>query len=312
MGKLIIMKLTYLFILFSSIICNSQTIKGVVKNSYSKEPLEFTNVFIKRSTYGTFTDTLGYFEIDAFDFADSLYFSRIGFMTQKVKVSDLKIHETNEILLMEMTETLKEIIISNKKREYSNAKRIKNKSESNEINYFSFQFGTEHCVYFANEIKRQGKIESFSIDLKQVKDGNKECKECKVDYITDFNIKFYEFDEKTKKPGIEIFSEPILIETENKTYNFIVDLNKYNILFPENGVCIGIEVINRKYKNPKLAGAFTAPSINFQRIRKPSNNESWIRYRNSGNWKFKSYMGHDSRGKFLDRINIDLKVKYVK
>ncbi len=32
MGKLIIMKLTYLFILFSSIICNSQTIKGVVKN----------------------------------------------------------------------------------------------------------------------------------------------------------------------------------------------------------------------------------------------------------------------------------------
>ena len=312
MGKLIIMKLTYLLILFCSIICNSQTIKGVVKNSYSKEPLEFTNVFIKRSTYGTFTDTLGYFEIDAFDFADSLYFSRIGFKTLKLKVSDLKIHETNEILLMETTETLKEIIISNKKREYSNAKRIKNKSESNEINYFSFQFGTEHCVHFANEIKRQGKIESISLYLKQVKDGNKECKECKVDYITDFNIKFYEFDEKTKKPGIEIFSEPIIIEPENKTYNFILDLNKYNILFPKNGVCIGIEVINRRYKNPKLVGAFTAPSINFQRIRKPSNNESWIRYRNSGNWKFKSYMGHDSGGKFLDRINIDLKVKYVK
>lgn len=33
MGKLIIMKLTYLFILFSSIICNSQTIKGVVKKA---------------------------------------------------------------------------------------------------------------------------------------------------------------------------------------------------------------------------------------------------------------------------------------
>ena len=128
MGKLIIMKLTYLLILFCSIICYSQTITGVVKNSYSKEPLEFINVFIKRSTYGTFTDTLGYFEIDAFDFTDSLYFSRVGFKTLKLKVSDLKIYEINEILLMEMTETLKEIIISNKKREYSNAKRIKNKT----------------------------------------------------------------------------------------------------------------------------------------------------------------------------------------
>lgn len=312
MGKLIIVKLTYFLILFCSIICNSQTIKGVVKNSYSKEPLEFTNVFIKRSTYGTFTDTLGYFEIDAIDFADSLYFSRIGFKTLKLKVSDLKIYENNEILLEETTETLKEIVISNEKRKYSNIKKIKNEKESNEFNYFSFQFGTEHCVYFANEIKKQGKIESISLDLKQVNDGNKECKECKVDYITDFNIKFYEFDEKTKRPGIEIFSEPILIEPENKTYNFIVDLNKYNILFPENGVCIGIEVINTKYKNPKLAGAFTAPSINFNRIRKRNNNESWIRYRNSGNWKFKSYMGYDFEGKFYDLIKIDLKVKYVK
>lgn len=304
-------KLTFI-LYFICLTVSSQIIRGTVVDSLQNKPLDFVNVFLKKSTFGTFTDTIGKFEIGCLDSSDSLFISRIGYRTKKYKISEINIEKELRIDLTEAVEKLNEIIIVSKKVNYTAEKKIKDHSKKEESNYFSFQFGTEHCVYVSNPSKIRGKLEIISLELNEVKDGTKSCKECKVDYITDFNIKFYEYDEKTKKPGNEIYDKPILIIPQNKSYTLKINLKDLNIPFPDNGICIGVEVINTKYKNPKLAGAITAPSLNFDRIRKPINNESWVRYRNIGNWNFKSFKGRDKKGGFLDRLKIDLSVKFEK
>lgn len=302
-------KLFCLIFAFFSIIIQSQTLEGKVYDSETKQPLEFVNVFFKKTTYGTFTNDKGEFKLDFINENDTLYFSTIGYKIQKFRISDIV--STKEFYLAETKKKLDEIVLLGEKLEYASSKKIKENLKAEETNYFSFQLGTEHCIYIPNNSRIKGKIQSLVLDLKEVKDGTKDCRNCKVDYITDFNIKFYEYDVKNKKPGNEIYSKPIFVELKNKTYSLNIDVEAFNIPFLENGICVGVEVINTKYKKPKLAGAFTAPSINFERIRKSKNEESWVRYRNSGNWNFNSYLGNDNKGKFYDRLKIDLTVKFI-
>ena len=304
----------YLFLLLIfSLDVSSQQLKGLVLDNETNLPIEYVNVFLNKNNYGVFTNKSGEFFLKDIADNDSIYISCIGYVTNKIRISELDSSLAKNIFILKKNiYQLNDVIVESKIKKYTTPKKINNSNGKNETNYFGFQFGTENCVYIKNEHKSKGKIQSISLDLKKVIDSPDFCKECKVDYVTDFSIKFYKYDKRKKIPGDEIYDKPIIIYSKNKSSILEIKLDTLHIPFLEDGICIGIETINTQYTNPKKVGAFIAPSINFERIRNVHENHAWVRYRYAGKWEFKSFFARDRISKYFDRIKIDVKVKYEK
>ncbi len=303
----------YLLFLFFSLNIFSQQIRGVVFDDETNLPIEYVNVFLNKNNYGVFTNKNGEFFLKDIADNDSIYISCIGYETNKIRISELDSSLTKYIFILKKNiYQLNDVIVESRKKQYTTTKKINDSKGKNETNYFGFQFGTENCVYIKNESKSKGKIQSISLDLDKMIDSPKSCRECKVDYIANFSVKFYKYDKRRKIPSEEIYDKPIIIYPKNKTTILEIKLDTLYIPFLEDGICIGIETINTQYTNPKKVGAFIAPSINFERVRSSDENEAWIRYRYAGKWEFKSFFARDRISKYFDKIKIDVKVKYEK
>lgn len=83
------------------------TITGKVTDESNDQPIPGVNVVIAGTTYGTSTDIDGVYELSANE-GDTLVFSFIGFVTQKVKVDKVRIIN---VRLSEHTEMLEETIV---------------------------------------------------------------------------------------------------------------------------------------------------------------------------------------------------------
>lgn len=287
----------------------SQNVRGVVLDSLNKKPIELANVFFADTYYGTFTDSKGEFELNIKDNKSDLYLSNIGYQTKKIKFLDFVNIQDSIIVfyLNPQVEELNEIIISNKKQNYSSIKSIL--SEREKTLYYSFQFGSENVSYIKNEFYKKGKIEAIFLDFQKVKDFTEPCKKCKVEYIISLNIKFYEFDKKNKIPGKEIYDKNIIVELQNKTYKLKIDVEKFGIDFPIDGVCVGIETVNTKYKSINTKFSLSAPSIKFTNTKSKNEIISWSRYRREG-WQFNT--DTNSNNRFFKTLAIDLNVKIEK
>ncbi|WP_152378410.1 carboxypeptidase-like regulatory domain-containing protein [Flavobacterium haoranii] len=110
-----------IFLLFFSTTLQSQTLEGKVYDSETKQPLEFVNVFFKKTTYGTFTNDKGEFKLDFSNENDTLYFSTIGYKIQKFRISDIV--STKEFYLAETKKKLDEIVLLGEKLEYASSKK---------------------------------------------------------------------------------------------------------------------------------------------------------------------------------------------
>ena len=87
----------------------------------------------------------------------------------------------------------------------------------------------------------------------------------------------------------------------NKTYELEIDVSDLNIEFPENGICVGVEIVNTKYKTPLKSMAIMAPRINFTHT--DYKIVSWGRYRNKS-WKVNTRKSPFRRDFMNARINI--------
>lgn len=180
-----------------------------------------------------------------------------------------------------------------------------------DLEYFSFQFGTENCTYIENPYHKKGRLRDMTIYLSEMKDHAKPCKECKMDYLASFSIRFYEYDSIRKIPGKEIYKKLLIAKPKNKTYKMRIQLDSLDIIVPKNGICIGVEIVNTKYKNPKNTFAFIGPSVGFAFIEQFLGNAivkdptSWVRYRNEG-WNFKSYIKKDKNNRKFRSLLVDV------
>lgn len=290
--------------------CNSQIISGIIVDSISKKPIDLANISFTNSNYNVLSDSEGYFKIDCINPKENLLVSNIGYKNKKLKLS---IKENKYIIfLTPETQELKEVVIfnNNKKINYSWDKFLKTKRENSQ--YFGFQFGTEHCTYIANPYRKTGKIKSVSLELEKLK-GYLEDRKYKVDYIASYNIKFYNFNNKSNRPGTEIYNKNIIIDPQNKTYTLTIAVDSLHIPFPENGICVGVEIINTKYQNPKKTFAFIGPLMNFSENSECFPIASWIRYRYNGKWEFEPQMGFlDRKEKKQSMLVVDLVVNIEK
>ncbi|EOG6903471.1 carboxypeptidase-like regulatory domain-containing protein [Flavobacterium psychrophilum] len=305
------MKKTFTFLLFSIITFSySQNISGIILDSISKKPLELASVTVNKTNRGVYSDAEGKFKISLTNENDYLLISYLGYTTKKVCASNfIKTKENNSIFyLSSTTERLNEVFVQNKKTEYGWSQSIQSKREN--TRFFGFQFGTENCTYIKNSEHKKGKITAVILDLKKITQYNKDNPKWKLDYISDYNIKFYEIDLQNNRPGAEIYNKDIIVNPENKTRNFKINTDSLNIPFPESGVCVGVEMINTRYKNPKEVFATIGPRINFTENRDANPVMAWSRFRYDKEWKFEPVARiQDRKGRRYNMMIVDLIIK---
>lgn len=265
----LVSKLLFLASFFTYNYVNSQTISGFVLDSITYKPIEFANITYLKTNLGTNADIDGHYNLKLSDSKDKLQISSLGYENKIFDLSDFSQNKDYvfDFYLKQKTEILEEILVVNKKAVYTNSKNLGlNKKRKIKT---GFPFGYEFCNLIKNPYSKKGKIKSITLSLS---------KTAVFDYMATYNIRFYEYNPENKMPGKEIYFENLIVQPENKTYNLKVDVESLKISFPKNGVCIGIEVINKNNTEKTNPMSIIAPGINFTF----SEMEilTWSRYRN--------------------------------
>ncbi|WP_158611933.1 carboxypeptidase-like regulatory domain-containing protein [Flavobacterium macacae] len=300
---------------FIVLFCNnlhSQILSGTVLDADSNSTIDLASIYFKESKYTIFSDSNGKFsvEIDTKNQKEALVISSVGY--QDLKINLKKYTENKEyqatFKLFSKVQTLDEVVISNKKINYSSAKTIT--SKRNGIAGLSFQFGTENVTLVQNPYVKNGKIKKVILSLKKATEDPKQPK-WKIDYTTAYNIKFYKYDARNQKPSEELYNKNIIVEPGNKTQDFVIDVDSLHIPFPKEGVCVGVEYVNTRYKNPKTNFALIAPTMNFYQEEKLKPIISWSRYRGE-DWEFRHSFSNFKNRRYQNVMVVDLVVNTEK
>ena len=299
------------FIVFNLNSLRSQNVSGVILDSLTKQTLDLVNITISNSNIGVYTNSDGKFKINLANANHNLIISCVGYTTKKINLSNFPNKNDYETVfyLTSTTAQLNEVVIENKKIKYGWSKTLSSTRENTQ--FFGFQFGTENCTYIKNPDRKKGKIVAVILDLKKELEYNKENPKWKLDYLTDYKIKFYEIDLRNNKPGTEIYNKDIIVNPENKTRNFTINIDSLNIPFPENGVCVGVEMINTRYKNPKKVFSLIGPIINFTENQEMHPIMAWSRFRYEKEWKFEAAAkSYNKKGRIkYNMMIVDLVIK---
>ena len=285
------------------ILLNAQVIKGKITDSKTNEPLPYANLVLLSKNRGVTTNELGIYEFAIHkDLKDSLLVSYIGYASQKIALHQFKdsaIQDFN-IELTENSSLIDEIVLEVKKQKYSATKTLGVKKKKRSV--VGTQYGSEVVSFIENEKHKKGKISQVDFFVKE--NSGSQFKTLPTYY----RIKFYEFDAMRKQPGKLLLHKDILFQPENKTKKISIDVSTYNILYPVNGICIGIETIKPSYiTTPKNPMYTTTPSL------------VWVHGKKLISWT--SFMGRKwskqvrksvFNKKFYTNPLIHLKVKYRK
>lgn len=223
-----------LFLLVLTSFSSFSQIKGTIQNSTTKDPIPYVNIWVEEGNIAGSADENGNFSLQT-DTSKTITFSAVGYSNVSIKASEI-----NAVVLMKpQTIQLNEVVIDRSKNPKSiqigslkNAKPnyyVANKEGSSWIfaNYYSYKAEYEN-TYF-NTLKL--------ITYSEVKGAI-------------FNIRLYSVNEKGE-PGDYLYDDNIICEVKKGTKISTIDLSKYNIRFPENGIFIALEwltIEKNKYK----------------------------------------------------------------
>lgn len=251
----------------------AQVLKGVVKDSLTQIPLAYSNVVLMNGG-GVYTDKNGNFELEIKNsIYDTLKISTIGYKSKLIPLLQFISYDKLylNIRLESNIEELDEVLISTTKTKYKDKETL---GESRDGNLSVTPLpGYESCIFIENPRKKIGKLKRTYIDLKRRKDAKR---------IALFNIKFYELNKVTNKPGRELYNKKILIKPKNKKYRLWIDVEDLNIKLPAEGIFVGVEIID-PFKKERSKDAYFGPMF---RYTYSQNHESitWSNYHNTG-WR---------------------------
>lgn len=245
-------KFALLILLLST--CIYSQIKGIVLNE-SNKPIPYVNIWVENENSGTTSEENGSFSINVVDQNKVLIFSALGFETKKVKVAGAE-----KVVLKEIAFELNEVVINKNKKELTRligdskstsaihisgrAPWIYAKLFKYEIDYIKTPFIKEVIIYTYSKIKNA----SFKLRIYKVKEDG--------------------------LPGEDFIREDIVVFVKKGTKKNTVELSKYNLNIPKEGIFVAFEwmlIENNKiefiYKNRELKKTYKdfdyAPSLVF-------------------------------------------------
>jgi hypothetical protein len=239
-----------LFIFFCIIILNinayTQQIHGKIINSITKEPLPFSTIIIKNDKLsGAYANEDGEFIIIQKIEKDTLIISCIGYLNKEISIKEF-LHDYNSII--ELTPTINQLptFIA------SNINVIPIEIGFIKLNKSIVQGGIKGgivLVRIPNEYDTiYHKITSLNFTFApSVEPGQKHNNGV-------VRIKLYDCDSNTYEPSQNLLPEDVILTIPNPLFPWSkdvinVDISKYNIQFPSNGIFLGLEWLGEKKNN---------------------------------------------------------------
>jgi hypothetical protein len=210
--------------------------KFFVADSLTLEPIEYACIVFADSIGGTYTNAKGFFSVP--NNIKQIEISSIGY---NAKVIILQKNNDTVFLspkIYEISET--RILPSKKKRKPVELGYAK----ENSIRSMRFWSGEEIAVYIPLiEDKNAYKLIKQVI-FKERKSLIRNLNLDKIDYTSVFKINFYRTTEN-KEIGERINTEDIVFTSEVLKSRTKLDVSKYNIDMPENGIFVAIEWVGK-------------------------------------------------------------------
>lgn len=211
-------------LLFLFTISATAQIKGVVRDSITKEPIAYVSVWVENKTIGASSEIDGTFDINSSPDV-KLQFSILGY---KNKVA--KINKDGFYYLVPENTIIEEVIIKNKR----NTKSIKI-GHSNKSNISHLLGNYPQILAKKFDYDSIYKATPF---LKEIEVFTKSPIENAI-----FKLRVLEFDSIKQLPGKSLISEDVIVKVKKGKKNNVINVSQYNIEFPKNGIVIGIENI---------------------------------------------------------------------
>ncbi len=212
--------LAALFYFFTVAAYHSQTL--IIRDQSSGEKLGFSEIIINGNIY--YADSSGVFQFgkDTGRLND-VTVKRTGYLEKKVSMEN---NETDKNVFLEPAyREIEKISLIPKKVQVISDDYKKNSTSS-------LPFGTDLGYKIRNNFNKEGLLKSIRIPLQNI-ENNKS-------YI---KLEFYELTDHSVSE-VPINTEPIFIPLADlKKGDNIIDLERYKISFPENGILAGIRII---------------------------------------------------------------------
>lgn len=304
------MRITFLVFLLS-FVGVAQSFESTIKSEKTLNALSYVNLSILNKRVGTSTNLKGQFSLNLDKFkTDTLLISYLGFKSKKLAVSSILKNPKNyqEIYLVDELSSLDDVMINVKNKKYGgkHSLGLRKKWFSSRV---GVQFGMEQAIYIPNDKEKPGKVEEVSFWVGE---------EDQMFYnsrFTWFRIKFYNYDKLNQEPGKLLSYETLLIKPKGNTEQHLkIEVSKYAIPFPKNGICVVIETINPNPTEGSDNQYMTYPTLIYSREKV---NRSWMNYRGN-NWHQRSeehrvenaVLGNDKK-MYLTPV-VKIKVRYEK
>jgi len=257
--------------LLSMTLCFGQTI---IEDKQTKDPVSYANISFGNG-YGMFADDEGLFIFtkELYPDVDTLYVSALGYKPMNFAVADV----TDLIFLESDIDELNEVVIRTKINRNFKEETLKPYLDDDYYHCWLPTIESEIAVFFPNDDQQDKQIVTvhFPITLES-KDWEKRKKKNaeKQSFSTLFKAKFYENDNGF--PGKELIFKTIVFRATEKggdAYN--LDISEYDIMMPETGMFVSLQVLgytdesgkllpNKKYKEIKTGKDIVKIPTNFR------------------------------------------------
>lgn len=218
-----------LFIL-PKIFLGQQIISSKIIGEKDKNPVSYANIWIKNKNIGTTSDENGHFTLKVANLAqnDSIIISSIGFYDTLIQITNIP----SEIILKQKLYQISQITVLPRQRK---------ELILNDLSESKFKVGimndttpqiVGHYFPYSKEDSAYCYLKSDIIYTRNSHKGK-------------LNLRLYSFDTSKVSPIKELINQKIVIDTKKSIFfkpkPVEIDLSKYNILFPKQGILIGVE-----------------------------------------------------------------------
>ncbi len=204
-------------------------LRGIVINKETKVPVAFSTAEIKALKTGVYSDSIGKFSlaIPKKNLMDSVEFFSLGYERKKYRINDLVKTSEDLIELQPGIVKLKEVVVVPHK-----VKVIKIGITSKKPWRFQIAntFGGQYGHYIQNKDRRPGFVNAVSFYLAKPGFPN-----------APFRIRIYGRDSKNDCPGNDLLNENVIVSNSKGAGWFTVDVSKYGIDFPTDGMYVMME-----------------------------------------------------------------------
>lgn len=211
------MKTITFLLLISGSLCAQMS--GIVKDSLLGKPIPYVNIWVENESIGTTTELDGSFSLDIKQ-EKILVFSALGYAKKKIS------SKAETFLLSPMAYELNEILIINPK--FSKTIEIGNAHKV----HVSQLSGKKPWIY-AKLFTNEDKFAETPFLKKIIFYTNSNIKEAK--------LKIRLFSVKDSLPSDDLIDEDLVVHVKKGMKKNVLDISKFKVLFPKDGVVIGLE-----------------------------------------------------------------------